>query len=349
MKRLQGSWVGLAALVFMVGLIVVGQAQVMVGGIPGAGVVQAQGSCPPSVVIGCNLVSSLSGGAVWRVENTGTGINTRAIAASVNASDAVAVNAYNGNTGGVGIAIRGTTSAYQGIGVLGSATYSGSGGAYGVQGGSNTPGGIGVGAYYYPSSGYGQALTAYSYSPTAYSGFFAGGAGVYISGNLSVLNGTKNFIMDHPLDPANKYLYHAAIEAPDMINVYSGNATTNASGEVVVALPKYFEAINKDFRYQLTSVGQFAQAIVSSKIKNNQFTIKTDKPNVEVSWQVMGIRNDSYAQKHPFQAEVDKPEEARGKYLYPEGYNQSEAKGEYYEQQRIRDQQRTSQTKTAAP
>jgi hypothetical protein len=94
-----------------------------------------------------------------------------------------------------------------------------------------------------------------------------------------------------------------------------------------VQLPDWFEALNRDFRYQLTVLGTFAQAIVAEKIKNNQFTIKTSAPNVEVSWQVTGIRKDEYANKHRIAVEVDKPEVERGTYLHPESFNQPEEKG----------------------
>jgi hypothetical protein len=46
------------------------------------------------------------------------------------------------------------------------------------------------------------------------------------------------------------------------------------------------------FRYQLTVIGQFAQAIVAAEIANRSFIIKTSKPGVKVSWQVTGIRQD---------------------------------------------------------
>jgi hypothetical protein len=132
-------------------------------------------------------------------------------------------------------------------------------------------------------------------------------------------------MIDHPLDPANKYLRHAAMESPEVLNFYNGNITTDAQGEAIVALPAYFETLNVDFRYQLTVIDQFAQAIIGSKIKDNRFTIKTDKPNVEVSWQVTGVRNDPYVRDHPFQSEPDKRPEERGTYLYPEGYGQPQS------------------------
>src|SRR5262249_19043693 len=84
---------------------------------------------------------------------------------------------------------------------------------------------------------------------------------VLVTGTLS--KGAGTFKIDHPLDPENKYLYHSFVESPDMMNIYNGNLTTDENGDAVVALPDYFEALNKDFRYQLTVIGQFAQAVVA--------------------------------------------------------------------------------------
>src|SRR5215467_9694025 len=146
---------------------------------------------------------------------------------------------------------------------------------------------------------------------------------VTISGNLMV-TGTKNFRIDHPLDPDNKYLNHAAVESSEVLNVYTGNVTTDETGNAVVALPDWFEAINRNFRYQLTVVGQFAQAIVAAKIKNNHFTIRTNAPNVEVSWLVTAVRSDPGLLKHPFKVEEDKPDYERGYYLSPEALGEPE-------------------------
>lgn len=139
---------------------------------------------------------------------------------------------------------------------------------------------------------------------------------VQVTGNLS--KGGGSFQIDHPLDPANKYLYHSFVESPDMMNVYNGNVTTDKNGVAVVVLPNYFEALNRDFRYQLTVIGQFAQAIVAKEIGNNRFTIKTNHPGVKVSWQVTGIRHDAYADAHRIPVEVDKPAQEQGHYLHPE-------------------------------
>lgn len=126
-----------------------------------------------------------------------------------------------------------------------------------------------------------------------------------------------SFRIDHPLDPENKYLSHSFVESPDMMNVYNGNITTGERGEALVELPSYFDALNRDFRYQLTVIGQFAQAMVLEKIKGNRFKIKTDKPRVEVSWQVTGIRKDKFAEEHRIQVESEKSNSERGRQQNP--------------------------------
>ncbi|MCX6247481.1 MAG: hypothetical protein NTW10_07090 [Bacteroidetes bacterium] len=147
---------------------------------------------------------------------------------------------------------------------------------------------------------------------------------VVVDGDFTVL-GVKAFTMDHPLDPANKILMHAAVESNEVINFYSGNVTTDATGKAVVHLPDYFESINKDFRYQLTVIGVFAQAIVSKEVSNNAFEVSTSQPNVKVSWEVKGVRNDAHMRKYPFVAEQEKSASQKGQYFDPAAYNLSES------------------------
>jgi hypothetical protein len=149
---------------------------------------------------------------------------------------------------------------------------------------------------------------------------------VWVNGDFTVV-GAKAFTMDHPLDPTNKTLMHAAAESNEVINFYSGNVTTDASGKAMVSLPDYFEAINKDFRYQLTVIGgTFAQAIISKEVSNNKFEIATNQPNVKVSWEVKGVRNDAHMRKFPFVAVEEKSAAQKGKYIDPAAYNQPESK-----------------------
>ena len=142
---------------------------------------------------------------------------------------------------------------------------------------------------------------------------------VSISGNLSQAGGS--FKIDHPVDPENKYLYHSSVESPDMKNIYDGVAVLDANGEAVIQLPDWFQALNRDFRYQLTCIGGFAPVYISQEVSNNQFSIAGGKAGMRVSWQVTGIRSDPWANAHRIPVEQEKTVQERGYYLHPELYN----------------------------
>jgi hypothetical protein len=116
-----------------------------------------------------------------------------------------------------------------------------------------------------------------------------------------------------------------------MMNVYNGNVTLDAKGEAVVTLPEWFEVLNKEFRYQLTTIGAFAPVYIAEKVQGNRFKIAGGKAGLEVSWQVTGIRQDPYANAHRIQVEVDKSAEDKGKYIHPIEYGQPESNGIDYE------------------
>jgi hypothetical protein len=139
---------------------------------------------------------------------------------------------------------------------------------------------------------------------------------VYAPGALDA--GAAGLKINHPLDPENKYLVHSSVESSEMMNIYSGNVTTDELGLATVALPAWFEAENTDFRYQLTVIGQFAQAIVKDKVANGQFRIMTNASHVEVSWQITAVRQDAYAKAHPLVVEQLKPEGERAGASHPE-------------------------------
>jgi len=156
-----------------------------------------------------------------------------------------------------------------------------------------------------------------------FAGYFAGK--VHVFGTLS--KGGGGFTIDHPLDPTHKTLTHSFVESPDMMNLYNGNTITDAQGNATITLPAYFQALNGEFRYQLTVMEQFAQAIVSREIQENSFAIKTDKPHVKVSWMVTGVRQDAFANAHRLSVEDDKPAKEQGTYLYPVEHGQPKTKG----------------------
>ncbi|MCB9852598.1 MAG: hypothetical protein H6819_05845 [Phycisphaerales bacterium] len=164
-----------------------------------------------------------------------------------------------------------------------------------------------------------------------YAGYFDGN--VQVIGSLNC-TGSKNFKIDHPLDPANKYLVHSCIESSERLNVYNGNVVLDNNGEAVVVLPDWFEALNRDFRYQLTCIGGYAQIYIADEIRNNRFRIAGGKPALKVSWQVTGIRNDAWAVIHQMTIEVDKQKGERGKYLHPEVFSQPAELGIGFEPRR---------------
>jgi hypothetical protein len=100
----------------------------------------------------------------------------------------------------------------------------------------------------------------------------------------------------------------------------------DANGEAVVALPDWFGAINRDFRYQLTCIGGFAPVYIAEEIANNQFKIAGGKSGMKISWQVTGIRQDAWANLHRIPVEVEKSEGERGYYIHPELFGAPEEK-----------------------
>lgn len=167
------------------------------------------------------------------------------------------------------------------------------------------------------SSGRTYAVYGLNDSPAGYAGYFDGN--VHVAGTLTKSAGS--FKIDHPLDPANRYLMHSFVESPDMKNVYDGVIELDEMGEAWVELPTYFDALNRDFRYQLTPIGGPAPGLyVAREVEDNRFQIAGGEPGLKVSWQVTGIRQDPYAEAHRIPVEPMKPEGERGTYLHPELY-----------------------------
>jgi len=151
---------------------------------------------------------------------------------------------------------------------------------------------------------------------------------LHVFGTLS--KGSGSFKIDHPLEPADKYLYHSFVESPDMMNIYNGNVLLDEEGEAWVALPDWFEALNMEFRYQLSCIGAFAPVYVAEEIADNRFKIAGGEAGTKVSWQVTGIRHDPYAEMNRIQVEVDKQGDERGRYLAPEAYGLPETMSTAY-------------------
>lgn len=160
-------------------------------------------------------------------------------------------------------------------------------------------------------------------------GTAAGGAafGVYSNGRLGS-SGTKSFMIDHPLDPGNKFLYHYSTESPEVLNSYSGTVTLDADGQAWVELPAYYEAINIDPRYQLTAIGAPAPMLhVASEIADNEFRIAGGQAGMRVSWEVKAKRNDAFVAQLGAPVEREKVGAEKGRYMQPTLYGQPESLG----------------------
>jgi hypothetical protein len=196
----------------------------------------------------------------------------------------------------VGYGVVGETSSFQ-AGVWGGGGSAGSTGVFGVSSGEN---GYGV---------YGLAT-----GPGAVSLYADGNATV--SGSLS--KGGGSFRIDHPLDPEGKFLYHSFVESPDMMNVYNGTVELGLDGGAKVELPDWFEALNRDYRYQLTAIGRPGPDLhISEEVADCGFSIAGGSAGQKVSWQVTGIRQDAWANANRIPVEVQKSAEDQGRYLHP--------------------------------
>jgi trimeric autotransporter adhesin len=264
----------------------------------------------------------------WASTTTGKNAGVYGITYS---PDGYGVYAVNTSTNGWGLAVYGATSSDSGFGVMGIATNTTGGGLTyptGVYGQTDSQKGVGVAGFSNTSTGTGVGIYGDTNSPNGYAGYF--NSRVYVNGSVEVtanLNvtgtitkGGGGFKIDHLLDPANQYLYHSFVESPDMLDIYNGTATLDGSGQAVVQLPAWFEALNQDFHYQLTCLGGYAPVYIAQGVQNNAFQIAGGSPGMQVSWQVTGVRHDPWAEAHRLPVEQPKLASDQGKYLYPDLY-----------------------------
>ena len=272
-------------------------------------------------------------------------------------ANATGVEGYN-NAAGYGMIGHAQGGGNYGVGVLGESFGTGlfpnGNGSDGVDGFAHSANGSGV-AGLNDSSGPG----IYGYSASGAAGVFDGnvtvagnvlanggggqstyGSGAFITKSVTILGdvtiggalvveGNKyGFFIDHPLDPAHKYLAHTVIESPELKTMYDGLAILDSNGEAWVPLPDWFDALNRDCRYQLTSIGEPEPNLyIAQEVSGNRFKIAGGKPGGKVSWQVTGVRHDAYVRKHPFQAEREKTAAEQGYYVNPDAYGQPEERG----------------------
>jgi hypothetical protein len=241
------------------------------------------------------------------------------------ADDATGVGGWNQSSTGATRGVSGLVYSVDGIALLGTSTAT-TGTTNGLYATVASTTGRAVEGWATAGSGLNYGVYGRTSSAAGYAGWFQGR--VHVNGTLSKSAGS--FKIDHPLDPENRTLSHSFVESPDMKNVYDGLVTTDAAGYATVALPDWFEALNRDFRYQLTVIDGgdgFVLAKVAREIEGNRFVVRTSVANVKVSWQVTGIRRDAYAERHRIPVEEWKNDDERGRYLNPEAFGAPEERG----------------------
>jgi trimeric autotransporter adhesin len=263
--------------------------------------------------------------------STGNLTHATAIGAGaiVGESNAIVLGGINPNASNVGIGtskpgysleVDDHGSGKAGIGAL--SDIAGDNAIVGLQGASS---GGSNGGYFSTNDFVGTGVVGVNFGGGK-AGYFAGN--VEVTGNLQVdgtlTKGGGSFKIDDPIAPTEKYLSHSFVESPDMMNIYNGIVQLDAKGTAWVTMPDWFDALNQNFRYQLTSIGRPGPSLfIAREVKNNRFKIAGGHPGARVSWQVTGIRHDAWANAHRIPTEETKPADQQGHYLYPELFGAS--------------------------
>ena len=237
-----------------------------------------------------------------------------------------------GGGGGGGCYLGTAGAAGANGGTAGTCTGGASGYGTGGAGGANTGGGGGGPSISVGTSGAGgSGIVVVSYGAPN----ITLSQNTTVTGSASVLGtiskGSGTFVIDDPLDPKNKLLYHSFVESPDVMNIYDGIAQLDGAGSATITLPDYFLALNYDFRYLTTPIGQpMPNLYISSEVHRRFWIFRQIIMKVsggvaggKISWQVTGIRHDPFILANPIVPIVDKgPDQLvdKGKYLFPEFY-----------------------------
>ena len=122
-----------------------------------------------------------------------------------------------------------------------------------------------------------------------------------VNGDFSA-TGTKNFKIDHPLQPTQKLLIHAAIEAPrndliyrGIVKLQKGNAFVDIDTASNMS-PGTFAALTQNAVVTSLQNQDGFDRVKPGKLKGGTFEILCENPLSEdtISWVVMAERNDPY-------------------------------------------------------
>jgi len=107
-------------------------------------------------------------------------------------------------------------------------------------------------------------------------------------------NTTKSFIIDHPLDTANKLLVHACLEGPEAGVYYRGKGEIMNGMSALIRLPSYVGQLcnrSDDYTVQITHIYDGKVKVFSASevnVENNTFSVYGE--NGRFNWLVHGKR-----------------------------------------------------------
>ncbi len=114
------------------------------------------------------------------------------------------------------------------------------------------------------------------------------------------VHGTKNFMIDHPLDPNHKYLVHSTLEGPEAAVFYRGEGQLT-DGQTTILLPKYFEALTRTEGRTILLTPKFEgesnqiSRLAASNVTNGKFSVRMidkENPSQKFYWEVKAVRAD---------------------------------------------------------
>lgn len=123
------------------------------------------------------------------------------------------------------------------------------------------------------AAGSGIGVYGYSADPSGYAGYFVGGAGVYVSGDLYV-SGTKPFVQPHPRDPSKEIVY-IAMEAPESAVMIRGTARL-IDGKAVIETPEHFRMVasSEGITVQFTPRSSKSKGLAAVEVSRDRVVVE---------------------------------------------------------------------------
>ena len=189
-------------------------------------------------------------------------------------------------TNGTGQAFHGTTSGTSNAGVFDITNASNSAEAlYVATNGTGRSGyfqisnaSSGSDTLYATTNGTGNAIRGYT-TGSGYSGFFQGGAGLYVAGNLNVTGnltkGSGSFVQPHKKDPSKEIVY-AFFEGPEHAIFLRGKAKL-VDGRAVIETPEYFRDVagsDEDVTVQFTPRSSRSKGLAAVEVTKGSIRVE---------------------------------------------------------------------------